>query len=215
MKRKWICYVLMMSACVSLAEEGVEGHMHRHKTSELIARFEEPGRAEWQKPDAVVARLGDLRGKSVADIGAGSGYFTFRVAATAKRVIAIDIDAEMLAHIDARKAGEAGGERVETRATTPEDPGLKPGEADVVLIVNTYHHIADRVNYLKRLRTGLADGGRLVVVDFHKKELPMGPPVRFKLTPEEVVQEFRDAGFSTVSVDQELLPYQYIVEAGK
>ena len=91
--------------------------------------------------------------------------------------------------------------------------GLKPGEADVVLIVDTFHHIENRIEYLKKLRGVLGKGGLLVIIDFKKQKPPPGPPIDLRLAPEQVESELKSAGFAVVSTDRDLLPYQYIIKA--
>ena len=188
-------------------------HMHRHDFDELVARFEAPERATWQKPELVVATLGDVSGKTVADVGAGTGYFSFPIAKKAGRVLAIDIDQRMLDFIENGQRKKATGENIETRVTTPDDPGLADGEADIVIIVNTYHHIEDRIAYLGKLRKGLNENGRLFITDFFKRELPVGPPPHIKLSKDDDVAELEFAGFRNISTDTTTLPYQYIVTA--
>ncbi len=90
---------------------------------------------------------------------------------------------------------------------------LEPREVDIALIVDTYHHIENRVEYFAEVRAGLKPGGKLVVVDFFKRDDPVGPPVAMKMAAETVVAELTRAGYSNVTVNRELLPYQYIVEA--
>ena len=188
-------------------------HMHRRSFDDLVERFESPDRAEWQKPEAVIAALGDLQDKTVADIGAGTGYFAFPIAEKAEKVIAIDIDQRMLDHIRGRMEQGEAGSNIEPRLAAPNDPHMKPGEADVVLIVNTYHHIDDRVDYLQHVSAGLKPSGRLAIVEFHKRELPVGPPPSMKLEPHDVRDELEKAGFDDITVDADTLPYQYIVMA--
>jgi 2-polyprenyl-3-methyl-5-hydroxy-6-metoxy-1,4-benzoquinol methylase len=186
--------------------------MHEMGFEDLVARFEDPARKEWQKPDKVIAGLGPLAGKTVADIGAGTGYFSFPIAARGAKVIAIDIDQRFLDYIEARKQREKHGE-IESRRTTPDSPGLKPNEADMVLIVDTWHHIEDHVSYLKKLRQGLRPGGRLVIVDFKKEETPIGPPMEMRLTPTQIESELRSAAYIVQSTDETTLPYQYVIKA--
>lgn len=188
-------------------------HMHQNSFEELLAHFEDPERDRWQRPRAVLEALGDLSGKTVADIGAGSGYFAFRIAPHAAKVIAIDIDQRFLDYIQEKNAALEAPLPIETRLAAPDDPKLAPGEADVVLIVNTYHHIENRREYFSRVCKNLAAGGRLVVIDFFKKELPMGPPPEIKLPAATVEKELRSAGFSEIRIDKSTLPYQYIVIA--
>ncbi len=189
-------------------------HMHQNSFEELLARFEDPERDHWQQPEAVLQMLGDLGEKTVADIGAGSGYFAFRMAPHAQKVIAIDIDQRFLDYIDEKNAARPERLPIETRLAAPDNPKLAPAEADVVLIVNTYHHIENRVRYFAGVRKNLPPGGRLVVVDFFKKELPVGPPPEIKLSETVVEKELREAGFTEIHIDTSTLPYQYIIIAG-
>ncbi len=187
--------------------------MHRADFKELAARFEDPARAEWQKPEKTIASLGSLKGKTVADIGAGTGYFSFPIAQQAQKVIAIDIDQRFLDYIAQKKESQKIGANIETRLTKPDSSGLKPGEADMVLIVDTYHHIEGRIDYFKKLKKCLSKDGVLVIIDFKKMETPMGPPVEMRLAEDEVESELKSAGFTIVSADKDLLPYQYIIKA--
>jgi 2-polyprenyl-3-methyl-5-hydroxy-6-metoxy-1,4-benzoquinol methylase len=209
--------VAFASVHVADAQQGTgkasQAHMHQMDFDTLVARFESPARAKWQKPETVIAGLGSLAGKTVADIGAGTGYFAFPIAKQAAKVIAIDIDDRFLRYIEEKKGRLRAGESIETRRTTPDSAGLKKAEADVVLIVDTFHHIDDRVSYLKRLRKGLKKGGMLVIVDFKKEKTPEGPPLEFRLDEREVESELKAAGFPMVTTDRRTLPYQYIITA--
>jgi ubiquinone/menaquinone biosynthesis C-methylase UbiE len=215
---------ISVAAATASAEPKTHQHPHEHKGAanqfmhqadfeRLVARFEDPARAEWQKPEAVLNSLQPLKGKTVADIGAGTGYFAFRFAQEAAKVIAIDIDQRFLDHIREKKETEGSGANLETRLTTPDSPGLKPQEADVVVIVNTFHHIENRVEYLKKLKEGLRPDGVLVILDFKKEKTPPGPPVELRLSPEQVQSELTAAGFTILSADGEMLPYQYLIRA--
>lgn len=205
--------------CTSMkAQSAAQGHaanahMHSMDFDTLVARFEDPARAKWQKPDKVIALLGPLAGATVADIGAGTGYFAFPIAKQAAKVIAIDIDERFLRYIDDKKRKRKTGGNIETRRTAPDSPGLKKAEADMVLIVDTFHHIEDRVKYLKTLRKGLRKKGALVIVDFKKEKTPVGPPLKLRLTESEVESELKAAGFRNVAIDRSTLPYQYIITA--
>jgi len=189
-------------------------YMNRHSFEEMVSDLESPERAEWQKPDSAIALLGDLQGKTVMDIGSGPGYFSFRLAEAGARVICADVDERYLNYIDERRA-EKGLTRaqLETRKVPFDSSKLQQGEADVVLIVNTYHHIENRVDYFAEVRRGLKPGGRLVVIDFRKEEMPVGPPVDMKIKEEKVMEELRKAGFTDLEVNHSLLPYQYIITA--
>jgi len=203
---------IVASPNASPPESAANKYMHEMSFEHLVARFEDPTRKEWQKPDEVIAGLGPLVGKTVADIGAGTGYFSFPIAERGAKVIAIDIDQRFLDYIEARKRREKRSE-IESRRTAPDSPGLKPYEADIVLIVDTWHHIEDHASYLKKLRQGLRLGGILVIVDFKKEPTPQGPPIELRLAPNQIESELRSAGYSVQSTDEKILPYQYIIKA--
>ncbi len=187
-------------------------HMHRSSTAELVQRFESPERDAYQQPEKVLAYLGDLEGKHIMDIGAGSGYFSVKLAAKGAQVISADVDDEFLAHVDARIASE-GLSNIETRKIPYDAPGLKEREVDMVLVVNTYHHIEDRAAYFAKVKAGTTPDGELAVIDFFKTEVPVGPPVDHKVSIDEVIAELKQAGYTDFTVEVALLPYQYIVRA--
>lgn len=197
----------------STSDTTANQHMHRRDFSDLVAEFEDPQRREWQQPALVIQKLGGLRGKTVADIGAGTGYFSFRMAETAERVIAVDIENRFLEYIRAKLDTISNKDdlNIETRLAKADDPGLAPGEVDMVLLVNTYHHIEDRVEYFKKVKAGINENGVLAIVDFKKTELPVGPPPELKVTPEEVRAELEDAGFRVFEIDSESLQYQFLI----
>jgi 2-polyprenyl-3-methyl-5-hydroxy-6-metoxy-1,4-benzoquinol methylase len=191
-------------------------HMHQVNFETLLKHFEDPEREIWQRPELVIQIINDLAGgtlndMTVADIGAGSGYFTFRLAEICKKVIAIDIDDRFLNYIQSKN--DSLKLPIETRLVSENNPKLKKGEADIVLTVNTYHHINNRTEYFRDVREKLRTEGALVVVDFKKEEMPVGPPMRMKLTAEEVADELKQAGFQSIEKDQNSLEYQYVVIA--
>ena len=183
----------------------------------LVADFEDKDRGIWQKPELVISFLGDIKDKTVADIGAGTGYFTFRLVPKAKKVIAIDIDPRFINFLDSVKVRlpEVYRNRFESRLAKFDDPLLQPGEADNVVIVNTYAYIENRVQYLKILYKGTAPGGQLLIIDFKKNNLPVGPPDEYKVSLAQVEHELTAAGFKVSKVDKDVLDYQYIVLATK
>lgn len=189
-------------------------HMNRRPFEDLVAGLESDGRAEWQKPDVVLDQLGDLTGKTVMDIGAGTGYFSFRLAQRGANVIAADVDDRFQEYIVEQKE-KTGLDNIETRKVPYDSPGLSPAEADAVIIVNTYHHINDRAEYFAKVLEGLKPGGRLFVVDYKKEETPHGPPLNHRMSAETVENELREAGFSRMELDRTTLPYQYMVMAHK
>ncbi len=175
----------------------------------------ERNRDAWQRPDFVISLLGDLHDKTVADIGAGYGYFSFPLARVAQKVIAIDIDPEAISFMDSIKAQlpEALKSRFETRLALPDDPKLRQGEADHIILVNTYAYLNDRVAYLQRVKSKMPKGGKLVVIDFKAMISPVSPPAAYLVPMQTVQRELLRAGFSKVDVDDVSLEYQYIAIA--
>ena len=177
-----------------------------------IRIFDDPGRDLWQKPDKVVEALGLRPGMIVADLGAGTGYFIRHLSnavAPGGIVLAVDTEAEMVAHLGERARKEKLQNAVPVLAL-PDRPFLPAGRVDRVLIVDTFHHINDRLDYLQELKRTLAPGGRLAIIDFHKKPLPVGPPVEHKLAREFVLGEVRQAGWR-LAEEKDFLPYQYFL----
>jgi ubiquinone/menaquinone biosynthesis C-methylase UbiE len=182
---------------------------------QYIALLEDPKRDEWQKPDEVLKALQLKEGQFVADVGAGSGYFTVRLARAVGEkgvVFAVDVDEGMLGYLRQRLAKERIN-NIQVMQVPPHDPLLIAGSADVVFLCNVYHHLEDRDVYLRKLRKALKPGGRLVIVDFYKKEgIPVGPPMHMRLSEETVAKELQGAGLK-VTEKLTFLPYQYILVA--
>ena len=178
--------------------------------------LERKERDTYQKPDEVMSALALKRGERVADVGAGSGYFTLRLAravSPAGSVLAVDANADLLAHLDGRLK-EAGLGNVRTLLVPKDDPRLPPGSLDTVLIVDTLHYVQDRAAWLKKVRSGLAPGGRVVVIDFVPKsveERPWGPPPSQWMSREEVDAAMAEAGLVPRKVHG-FLTEQFFVE---
>ena len=178
--------------------------------------LERPERDDYQKPDQVMATLAFRPGERVADIGAGSGHFARRVSKAVGPtgvVWAIDIAPEVLEYLEARARRE-GLANIRIQRVTPDDPQLPPGSVDTILMVDTLHYVKDRSAYAKRLRAGLAPGGRVVVIDFLPKSLeerPWGPPPEQKMSREEVDAAMAEAGLAPARV-HDFLTEQFFVE---
>lgn len=177
--------------------------------------YESADRVIWQKPDLVIEQLGDVTGKVVADLGAGTGYFSRRIAYKGATVIAIDIDPRAIQWMQEQKARFPVElqDRLIIRQAEADDPKLNPNEVDIVLLVNTYSYISNRIPYFTKLMESIRPGGFVVIIDFKKKETPFGPPVEERLDINEVVKELREAGYSILKSDEESLDYQYIIKA--
>lgn len=172
--------------------------------------FDDPGRDEWQKPDEIIAALAIQPGMTVADLGAGTGYllpYLSRAVGPRGTVLAIDNEPNLIDFIRARMERE-GIVNVTPLLAAANDTRLAARSVDRIVMLDTYHHISDRLNYFERLRPALKPDARIVVVDWHKHELPEGPPVDHKLAREQVVDEMQIAGYALVA-ETDRLPYQY------
>jgi SAM-dependent methyltransferase len=174
--------------------------------------FDDPKRDEWQKPAQLVAALELRPGMRVADLGAGTGYFSRHLAAVVGEggtVFAVDTEPNLVAYLRERSEKE-GIANVIPILGSADNPRLPAGGSDLILIVDTYHHIDGRVAYFQRLRRALAPNGRVAIVDWHKRDLPVGPPPAHKLAREQFVEEMGAAGYELVA-EPALLPYQYFL----
>jgi len=173
--------------------------------------FDDPERDAWQKPAELVAALSLEPGSTVADIGAGTGYFNphlSRAVGAEGAVIAVDIEQTLVDHM-ATRAERDGTANVQPRLGKADDPGLTAEEVDLVLLVDTYHHIDGRTAYFTRLKDSVKPGGRLVIVDFKPGEIPVGPPEDHRIPEAKVVSELTEAGW-TDGGSLEVLPYQFV-----
>jgi SAM-dependent methyltransferase len=195
------------------------GHPHhdRHRNpvefEHYLEKLEGPDRAAWQRPDRLVDALGLRPGDVACDVGAGPGYLALRIArAVGPRgtVYAVDIEPRMIEALR-RRAREEGIRNVRAILAGPGRVALPPRRCDLILIVNTFHHFTDGVGYLRALAGRLARGGRIVNVDFHGRDLPVGPPAGLKVSRSAFLAAAREAGL-TQARERRFLPYQYYVE---
>jgi ubiquinone/menaquinone biosynthesis C-methylase UbiE len=174
--------------------------------------FDDPARAAWQKPAELVAALALRPGQAVADVGAGTGYFLAHLAAAVGEtgtVYAVETEPNLVVHLRDRADRDGLGNVVPVLASA-DSPRLPPGRVDLLLLVDTYHHLDDRPAYFRRVQRLLAPGGRVVIVDWQKRELPVGPAMDHKLDRAHVSEEMDLAGYRLDSAP-DLLPYQYVL----
>jgi ubiquinone/menaquinone biosynthesis C-methylase UbiE len=196
-------------------KHGKHGHSRYGNPADLdrmVARQEDPGRVTWQKPASVVRVLALRHGQVAADIGAGPGYFTKRLAravGTSGHVYAVDAEPAIL-DVLRERVKAARLTNVTPVLGRGEDPCLPPSCCDLALIVDTYHHFADGPAFLRRVARALRPGGRLVNIDFAKRETPVGPPVEHRVSREDFVRDARRAGLVVVG-EHQFLPYQYFL----
>ena len=189
-------------------------HFGRHfdNADEWAKSFDDPARDEWQMPARVIDALQLKSGQLVADIGAGTGYFTVRLAKSpaAPRVYAVDIEPSMVEYVKQRAVREGLKNVVAVRAGT--DRTNLPEPVDLVLVVDTYHHIPNRVAYFTALKASMKPGARLAIVDF-RKGAPSGPPEEFRFTPDQISAELAQAGFA-LQTSHDFLPRQIFLVYG-
>ncbi|MCY3846198.1 MAG: methyltransferase domain-containing protein, partial [Acidobacteria bacterium] len=179
---------------------------------EDLGLLEGPDRDAWQQPERIMDLLRIADGAAVADIGAGGGWFTVRLARRVGPnglVYAEDIQPQMLESIN-RRVRREGLANVRTIHGTPTDP-LLPSPVDAVLIVDVYAAVAveDRIPLLRNLLPLLAPGGRVGIVDFKLDGGGPGPPLAERVEPEAVVRDARAAGLRLR--EREDLRYQYVL----
>jgi len=194
----------------ALAQHGGQPMHHRFGNAEHWAQvFDDPARDKWQKPDQVIAALALAPDARVADIGSGTGYFSVRLARAVPqgKVTGADLEPDMVKYLNARAQRE-GLTNLSAVAAAPDDPRL-PAPVDLVLVVDTYHHIGARPDYFAKLRTSLRPGGRVAIIDF-KLDSPTGPPPAGRIAPAQVEQEMTQAGYRRVAA-HDFLPYQYFL----
>jgi predicted methyltransferase len=217
----WCVRNASCGASVLAAEAKPPAQVHhdatvRHSFADVphwIAVFDDPARDAWQKPAEVVQALEIRRGMCVADLGAGTGYFSrYLSAAVGERgtVFAIDTEPNLVMYLRERAEREQRPNVVPILASA-DNPRLPAGMVDLVLIVDTVHHIDDRVDYARRLQRALKPGGRVVVIDFKKDaDISVGPPAEHRLARAQVIEEFQSAGYKLIAAP-EVLPYQYFL----
>jgi SAM-dependent methyltransferase len=179
------------------------------EVEEYIEFLERADRAQWQKPDEVVKALGLKGSEIVVDLGAGPGYFTFRLAKALPngRVIAIDSQPEMARHVH-RKVLSEGIRNIQAQvAKSDDDPGLS-ADADLVFVCDVLMHVKKRAEWLKAIHSQMKSGARLVLIDFKEGDLPEGPPEKIKVPKAEEIRLCKAAGFTLKEDRSDLLPYQ-------
>jgi len=184
---------------------------HNFSDAERWAKmFENPERDEWQQPNFVIQSMVIQPNAVIVDIGSATGYFPVRFAKVVPRgkVIGVDVEKDMVDYLNDR-AQKEGIHNLISILGEFHDPKI-PEPADIVFICNTYHHIDDRVTYFKNIRSDFKPNGKLVIVDFRKGDLPVGPPDKQKISPEDVIKELEKAGYVLTKHQNDLI-YQYML----
>ncbi len=180
--------------------------------ADRIASFENPERASWQKPDEIVAALKLKKGDVVADIGAGTGYFSRRFAKAVGpqgKVYAVDISADVFEYLK-QEAEKQQLNNIETVVSRVDDPLLPKDTVDLAFFCDVTHHVANRVQFYKKLGLALKKKGRMAIIDY-PPDSPRKPHKPEELVPQsQVIAEAREAGFKLVH-EYRFLPRQYFL----
>jgi ubiquinone/menaquinone biosynthesis C-methylase UbiE len=182
-----------------------------------LGLLEPPDRAAWQKPDQVMDALHVADGTVVADLGAGGGWFTVRLARRVGqngRVYAVDVQSLMKEAIE-RRVQREGYTNVITILGDYDDPRLpSDGRTDAVLIVDTFHEMDNPVLFLQNVSRTLKPRGRIGIIDYRPGEGGPGPRAEDRVSPNVVVARAGAAGLKLVE-QHTFLPYQYFLIFGR
>lgn len=205
-----------LSAAVVLGAAAPAAQHGRLFRPQDLGLLEQPDREVWQRPDRIMDELGIGEGSVVADLGAGGGWFTVRLARRVGpngKVYAEDIQREMIVAIGRRVESEGLGARVETILGTPSDPLLR-SRVDAVLIVDAYHEMEQPVSLLRNVARSLKPQGRIGIVNFKKDGGGPGPPLDERVDPERVLRDAQAAGLRLIQRPN-FLRYHYMLVFGK
>lgn len=204
----------MLSSC----RNDTEAISAVNKTDNIITNEDQVnhGRLDWQKPEWLLNTLGDISNKTIADIGAGSGYFTFRLVQRKAKVIAIDVDPQMISILNLFRSNldSVSQSMLEIRQVPVSDPQLSHEEVDIVMLVNTIGYIDNLSDYLDKIRYGLKKDGLLVIVDFKSNiDVPISitGESEFIIDNELLKTILAKNGFRFIEVDDMTLPYQFVM----
>lgn len=196
------------------AQQG--GHPGRLFPPSDLGLLDAPDRDLWQRPDQIMDAMGVADASVVADIGAGSGWFTIRLARRVGPqglVYAEDVQKEMTTAIS-RRVSREGLSNVKPVLGFKNDPNLPPQSLDAALMVDAYHEIENRVAVLSSLARALKPQGRIGVVDFRLDGTGPGPSPDERVSPDVVVKDAKEAGLRLIR-QEPFLPYQYFLIFGK
>jgi precorrin-6B methylase 2 len=174
--------------------------------------LERSEREEEEAPDVALDALKIPKGAAVADIGAGSGYITVRLAArvgAAGRVFANDVQPQML-NMLSRRLSDSRITNVTLVEGTFDDPRLPPSSVDLALMVDVYHELSQPQAILRHLRESLKPGGRLVLLEYRKEDPTVPIKLEHKMSVADAKMEVEAEGFTLTKVD-ETLPRQHIL----
>ena len=220
MTQSWLSLSLLFLAFISTNGDAQDAAKRDHQQMDRLHNdpkaymkaLEDPKRDEYQKPHEVLSALNIKPGETIADIGAGTGYFTFRLAhhvGDKGKVYAVDVSADMVRHIN-RRIRETKSANVVSILADLDDPLLPDRSVNRFFICDVWHHVENQTKYLSLMKKMLKPGGEIVMIDFHKKELPFGPPLQMKIAREDLIKQMEANGFR-LSKEHTFLPHQYFL----
>jgi ubiquinone/menaquinone biosynthesis C-methylase UbiE len=176
-----------------------------------IAMLENPQRDAEQKPGEVIAALGLKNGETIADIGAGAGYFALRFAPLIGngRVYAVDINPDMILQMN-KRIRELRLNNVSTILSAPDDPLLPDNSINCFFICNTWHQIENQPKYLGLMKRMMKPGGQVVIIDYKMRAQVVGPQPEKRVQKREVIKQFESNGFKLAG-EHDFLPNQYFL----
>jgi arsenite methyltransferase len=217
MKAAFLSGLWALMPIIVFAQDAVQRDPHQMRglhndPMAYIGSLEDPKRDAYQKPQEVVAALNLSPGEVIADIGAGSGYFTFSLARHVSErgtIYAVDVSPDMILHIN-RRIRDLKVSNVVSILADPDDPLLPAASVNRFFFCDSWHHIENQTKYLSLMKRLLKPKGEIVVIDFHKKELPVGPPLEMRIAREDLITQMEENGFR-LAKEHTFLPYQYFL----
>jgi ubiquinone/menaquinone biosynthesis C-methylase UbiE len=207
-----LCMFLIPTVVGAQQQTAMPPRTQDRPLQDRIATMERAQRDEWQKPDEVVKALALNNGDIVADVGAGSGYFSRRLSRAvgpSGKVYAVDVAADILAYLKER-ADQEGLRNIVTIVSQPDDSRLPADSVDLVFFCDTTHHIDSRVAFYRKLISAVRQHGRMAIIDY-PPDSPHAPHKPEQLVPRaQVISEAEQAGFKFIK-DFQFLPYHYFL----
>jgi ubiquinone/menaquinone biosynthesis C-methylase UbiE len=201
-----------LTAQDAVSRDASQMHRLHNDPKAYIGALEDPQRDAYQKPHEVLTALSLKPGEVIADIGAGSGYFTFPIAhhlGPEGKVYAVDVSPDMILHLN-RRIRDLKTTNVVSVLADPDDPLLPEQSVNRFFICDVWHHVENPSKYLGMIKKVLKPGGQVIMIDFQKKELPFGPPMEMKIARKDLIKQMESNGFR-LAKEHSFLPYQYFL----
>jgi ubiquinone/menaquinone biosynthesis C-methylase UbiE len=218
MRFVWLLISLLSFPLSARAQDALPRDQHQmHQLHQdpksYIGILEDPQRDVYQKPHEVLTALQLKPGEVIADIGAGSGYFTFRLShfvGEKGKIYAVDVSPDMILYIN-RRIRDLKVNNVISILADSDDPLLPDRSVNRFFFSESWHHIENQTKYLSLMKRMLKPGGQVVMIDFQKnKEITVGPPLEMRIAREDLIKQMEHNGFRLLK-EHTFLPYQYFL----